>query len=174
MKFKLFQLLLLVATISTLNSCSTNDTPDNTIEDSTADYLSKETTDYTYSSYELETLNSINDYRTSIGLTPLKKENLLSWESEEHGEYMITNNIVSNVGFETRSDVIMKFLGAIKVGENIAYSNKNTAIKTILDAWLASPTHKKNIEGDYTHFGISIKEDPTTGKRYYTNIFAKI
>lgn len=174
MKFKLFQVLLLVATISTLNSCSTDDTPDNTIETSTIDYSSKEKTDYTYSSYELETLNSINNYRISIGLTPLEKENLLSWESEEHGEYMITNNSVSHMGFETRSDIIMKFLGAIKVGENIAYSNKNTSIKTILDAWLASPTHKKNIEGDYTHFGISIKEDPTTGKKYYTNIFAKI
>lgn len=87
---------------------------------------------------------------------------------------MITNNVVSHVGFETRSETIMKTLGAIKVGENIALSNKTAAIKAIINAWLESPEHKKNIEGDFTHFGIAIKEDPTTGKNYYTNIFAKI
>lgn len=134
----------------------------------------KKTTNYIYTSYELETLNSINDYRISIGLKPLEKANLLSWESEAHDEYMITNNVVSHVGFETRSETIMKTLGAIKVGENIALSNKTAAIKAIINAWLESPEHKKNIEGDFTHFGIAIKEDPTTGKNYYTNIFAKI
>ena len=31
----------------------------------------------------------------------------------------------------------------------------------------------ENIEGDFTHFGISVKTNPTTGKKYYTNIFMK-
>jgi uncharacterized protein YkwD len=41
-------------------------------------------------------------------------------------------------------------------------------------AWLNSPSHKENIVGKYTHFGIAIRENPTTGNKYYTNIFAKI
>lgn len=174
MKFKLIQLLLLSTIICTLNSCSPDDTPNETIENSTTDYTSKKTTNYIYTAYELETLNSINDYRISIGLKPLEKANLLSWESEKHDEYMITNNVVSHLGFETRFETIMKGLGAIKVGENIALSNKTATSKAILNAWLASPEHKKNIEGDYTHFGIAIKENPITGQKYYTNIFAKI
>lgn len=174
MKTKLFQILLLATTIYTLNSCSTDDTPNEIIENSTTEYSSKKTTNYIYTSYELETLNSINDYRISIGLKPLEKANLLSWESEDHNKYMITNNVVSHAGFETRFETITKTLGAIKVGENIALANKSATVQAIVNAWLASPEHKKNIEGDYTHFGIAIKEDPTTGKNYYTNIFAKI
>lgn len=170
MKFRLFFTLLLVTIISTLNSC----TPDNTVEDSTANYSTQNAVDYTYTSFELETLNAINDYRVSIGLNPLKKANLLSWQSEGHDEYMITNKVVSHEGFDTRCKTIIKSLGAIKVGENIAYANNYSTIKAILDAWLASPEHKKNIEGDYNYFGISIKEDQVTGQKYYTNIFAKI
>jgi uncharacterized protein YkwD len=40
------------------------------------------------------------------------------------------------------------------VSENIAY-NYNT--QAVLNAWLASPSHKANIEGDHTHFGIALK-----------------
>jgi uncharacterized protein YkwD len=174
MKFKLFQILLLATFICTLNSCTPDDTANGNVENTTTNYSSKKTTNYTYTSYELETLNSINDYRISVGLKPLEKANLLSVESQEHDEYMITNNLVSHEGFATRSETIMKALGAIKVGENIALSNKSATCKAILNAWLASPDHKKNIEGDFTHFGIAIKEDPTTGKNYYTNMFAKI
>jgi uncharacterized protein YkwD len=36
-----------------------------------------------------------------------------------------------------------------------------------------SPTHKANIEGDFTHIGISVTADPVTGRKYYTNMFMK-
>jgi uncharacterized protein YkwD len=39
---------------------------------------------------------------------------------------------------------------------------------------LNSASHKENIEGNFTHFGIAIRENATTGKKYYTNIFVKI
>jgi uncharacterized protein YkwD len=65
----------------------------------------------------------------------------------------------------------MKVLGAKNVGENIAY-NYNTP-EAAVTAWLNSPSHKQNIEGDYTNFGISIRVSPE-GKSYYTNIFVKI
>ena len=71
-----------------------------------------------------------------------------------------------------RSENIIKTLGAKTVSENIAY-NYNTP-EAVLSAWLASPSHKANIEGDHTHFGIAIKENPANGRKYYTNIFAKI
>lgn len=170
MKFKSVLVLFLFTIISTLNSC----TPDDTVENPTTNYSSKNEIDYTYTLIELETLDSINNYRVSIGLAPLKKANLLSWESEEHDEFMIANKVVSHDGFDTRCQTIINSLGAIKVGENIAYSNSAVTIKGIVNAWLDSPLHKKNIEGDYTHFGISIQEDQVTGKKYYTNIFAKI
>ncbi|WP_340696432.1 CAP domain-containing protein [Flavobacterium nitratireducens] len=71
-----------------------------------------------------------------------------------------------------RANNIKKVLGAKSVGENIAYNYKSAL--AAVTAWLNSPTHKENIEGDFTHFGIAIREDATTGKKYYTNIFVKI
>lgn len=126
--------------------------------------------DYTYSSFELEALASINLYRVSIGLNKLEQNNYISYKSEEHNNYMIKNNSVNHNGFVARSENIMKVLGAKSVAENIAYNYKT--IQGVLDAWIKSPRHKKNLEGDFTHFGISIREN-AEGKKYYTNIFVK-
>lgn len=170
MKNILFRVLLIVTIIFSLNSCSSDS--DSASENTTADYTSQKTVNYTYTTFELETLKLINDYRVSVGLNPLEKVNFMSVKSEEHDNYMISTNTVNHDGAVDRSQEIMKVLGAKTVGENVAF-NYNTP-KAVLDAWLASPGHKENIVGNYTHFGISVRENPTTGKKYYTNIFARI
>ncbi|MEY2869012.1 MAG: hypothetical protein RIR01_1492 [Bacteroidota bacterium] len=167
MKVNLLKLMLLMTVIFTMNSCSSDAT------EATADSTSAVIVEnYTYSDIELETMKLINDYRVSVGLKPLEKINHISYKSEEHDFYMIDNKVVSHDGFTDRANNIMKVLGAKNVGENIAY-NYNSP-KAAVAAWLNSPAHKENIVGNYTHFGISIREDATTGKKYYTNIFAKI
>lgn len=153
--------------VSILNSCSSDST-----ELPTSNASSLKVNEYNYSVTELQTMDLINTYRVSIGLNALEKINHISSKSEEHDYYMITNNVVNHNDFVARSENIMKVLGAKSVSENIAY-NFNTP-QSVLDAWLASPAHKVNIEGNFTHFGISIRENPITGKKYYTNIFAKI
>jgi uncharacterized protein YkwD len=127
---------------------------------------------FTYSLSELETLKLINDHRVSIGLNPLEKTSHISFISEEHNEYMITNNVFNHNDFNARCENIILALGAKNVGENLAFNFKTP--QDVLSGWLNSPGHKANIEGDFTHFGISIKTDPATGSKYYTNIFAKI
>jgi uncharacterized protein YkwD len=127
---------------------------------------------YTYNALELETMEKINAYRASIGLNRLEKINYISFKSEEHNDYMITNNVVNHNDFIARSENIMNIVGAKTVSENIAY-NFNTS-QAVLTAWLASSSHKSNIEGNFTHFGLAIKESPVNGRKYFTNIFAKI
>ena len=56
------------------------------------------------------------------------------------------------------------------VSENLAYNY--TMPESVVNAWLNSPAYKVNIEGDFTHFGISIRTS-SDGKKYYTNIFVK-
>ncbi|WP_035672735.1 CAP domain-containing protein [Flavobacterium sp. 83] len=168
MKLKVLRALLLVTVICTMNSCS-SDTSATPVTDSTS---VQKVVNYTYNSSEIETMDLINAYRVSVGLNPLEKINHISYKSEEHDNYMITNNVVNHDDFVARSENIIKVLGAKNVSENIAY-NYNTP-QAALNAWLASPGHKENIEGDFTHFGISIRENPITGRKYYTNIFAKI
>lgn len=167
MNVYLLKLMLLITVIFTMNSCS-SDSSEVTADSTTAVIVEN----YTYSDIELETMKLINDYRVSVGLKPLEKINHISYKSEEHDYYMIDKKAASHDGFVSRSENIMKVLGAKTVGENIAY-NYNSP-QAAVTAWLNSAGHKANIEGDFTHFGIAIKQDSTTGKKYYTNIFAKI
>ncbi|WP_367770082.1 CAP domain-containing protein [Flavobacterium sp. WC2421] len=167
MKRNLLSLLLLLAVIFTMNSCSSNASEATPVE-----AKSEVVVNYTYTASEIEAMDLINEYRVSVGLNPLEKINHISYKSEEHDKYMITNNVVNHDDFVARSENIIKVLGAKTVGENIAY-NYNSP-QAAVTAWLNSPSHKENIEGNFTHFGISIRENPTTGKKYYTNIFAKI
>lgn len=167
MKLNLLYVLLLGAVMCSSISCSSDDS-----ETQSADASVEKVINYSYNSFELETMNLINDHRASLGLKRLERINHMSYKSEEHDNYMITNNVVNHNDFVARSENIMKTLGAKSVGENIAY-NYNTP-KAVLDAWLASPGHRENIEGNFTHFGIAIKENPANGRKYYTNIFAKI
>lgn len=153
-----------------LNSCSSND-DSSAIESTSAAPLQKTIYSYTYSSFEDETLALVNSYRVSIGLNALEKNNYISLKSEEHDNYMIANNVVSHDNFNVRFQSLVETLSAIKVGENIAY-NYNSP-KAVMDAWLKSPSHKECMEGDFTHFGISIRVS-SEGKIYCTNIFAKI
>ena len=153
-----------------MNSCSSDSSETQPLQ--TANTTTEKVVNYNYSSAEVEAMNLINDYRVSVGLNALERIDFISVKSEEHNSYMIENNVVSHDGFVSRSEDIIKALGAKKVGENIAY-NFNTP-QSALAAWIASPGHKENLEGNYTHFGIAIKEDPETGKKYYTNIFARI
>ena len=167
MKTTLLRVVLLLTAICTMNSCSSDES-----EDIVADASSQKVVSYTYNTLELSTMDLINKHRISVGLKPLEKINHMSFKSEEHDNYMIANNVVNHNDFVARSENIIKTLGAKTVSENIAY-NYNTP-ESVLKAWLASPSHKANIEGDHTHFGIAIKENPANGRKYYTNIFAKI
>ena len=166
MKRNLLRTLLIVSIVCTLNSCSSDNAS------SATDVSSLKVAEYTYNETELQTMELINAYRVSVGLNPLEKINHMSYKSEEHDNYMIANNVVNHNDFVARSENIIKVLGAKTVSENIAY-NYSTP-KAALNAWLASPGHKENIEGNFTHFGISIRENPANGRKYYTNIFAKI
>jgi uncharacterized protein YkwD len=67
---------------------------------------------------------------------------------------MIENNVVNHDFFQQRVNNLQNTLGAVRVGENIAYNYQNPS--STLNAWLNSPGHKRNIEGDYTDFGLSI------------------
>ncbi|MRX40447.1 CAP domain-containing protein [Flavobacterium sp. LC2016-23] len=166
---KIMRTMMFVVMIITMNSCSA-DTAEGT--DTNSVILETLNVTYTYNDSELELMQLINNYRTSIGLNALEKVNHISNKCEEHNKYMIANNVVDHSDFVSRSENIMKVLAAKNVGENVAYNYKTS--EAVLKAWLESPGHKKNIEGNYTHFGISVTTDPATGKKYYTNIFARI
>ncbi|SHJ15083.1 CAP domain-containing protein [Flavobacterium terrae] len=125
---------------------------------------------YSYRTDEDEVLNLINNYREGKGLVKLQKIDYVSVKSEEHTNYMISTNSVNHNNFAERYSSIMSALSAKNVSENIAY--KYSTSQSVVNAWLNSEGHRANIEGDFTHFGISIRTN-SAGEKYYTNIFVK-
>ena len=164
MKAKMFRALLPLAIVFTMVSCSSDKSEDN----STAKEV---VTTYNYNDTELKIVTLINNHRASLGLNTLEVINHISYKSEEHNIYMIDNKVCNHDYFQERSNNLVQVLDAEKVGENVAY-NYQTA-ESVMAAWLNSPGHKANIEGDYTHLGVSVSVDPDTGKKYYTNMFMK-
>ncbi|NRS90588.1 uncharacterized protein YkwD [Flavobacterium sp. 7E] len=172
MKKKILSIVVLSLTLFVFNSCTSDNTLNNEVPIATISVSAQKVESEIYNSDELEVMNLINVYRISIDLKPLEKSNFISFKSAEHNKYMIANNVVNHAGFEARSESIINTLSATATGENIAYNYNNA--QSVLDAWLKSSFHKENIEGNFTHFGISIQIDSKTGRKYYTNIFAKI
>ncbi len=165
MKTNVLRAIVPMAFLFTLISCSSNET-----EETTA-VRPELIQNYEYNSSELELADLINEHRVSLGLNPLQLINHVSYKSEEHNAYMIAKKVVNHDLFPERSENIIEVLGAVKVNENVAYNFLSSS--SALNAWLNSPGHRENIEGNFTHFGISIRVDAETGKKYYTNIFVK-
>ncbi len=164
MKTKLLSLILPIVLVLSMSSCSNDSSADVAIDATLV-------TNYDSTSEEIQLAQLINEYRVSQGKNALEVVNHISFKSQEHNFYMIEKNVVNHDYFDQRSSNIIAVLGAVKVGENIAYNFSTPT--SALHAWKNSPGHKINLDGDYTHFGISITVNPTNGKKYYTNIFMK-
>lgn len=156
----LFALLL---PILVLTSCSS----DAESVESTAVETAKT---YTHNTTELELLDLVNAYRVENGLNALQIIQHISYKSEEHNNYMIVTNTVSHDNFSSRKANLEQVVGAVRVGENVAYGFSTP--QATLNAWIASEGHRVNLLGNYTHFGLSIREN-ADGRKYYTNIFVK-
>ncbi len=162
MKKEIPQIIVFVSLFVTIISCapSTYD-----------DFAKKETQvmDYQYNSNEIALIRLINQYRNSVNLNSLTIINHISFKSQEHNNYMIQNQLVNHDYFQERSENIIHVLGAVKVNENVAYNFISPS--GALHAWLNSPRHRANIEGDFSNFGISVSTSLESGKKYYTVIF---
>jgi uncharacterized protein YkwD len=123
-----------------------------------------------YSSIELDVLELVNAYRSQQGLPELLYLDESSVEAAGHNDHMIENNEVCHDFFGSRYEALVKSVSAKSVSENVA-SGFRTA-EAVVNAWIKSDGHRKNMEGEHTHFGISVKEGKD-GELYYTNIFVK-
>lgn len=112
----------------------------------------------------------INQYRTSIGKPTLQMINAASEAATVHSLDMAKGIVpFGHEGFKTRIANIQTSFGSVHAAaENVAYGMLTA--KSVVNGWLNSPPHKKNIEGDYTLTGIGIAKDKE-GSIYFTQIF---
>ena len=121
---------------------------------------------------EKDILYYINQYRNSIGLSSLQILNAATEQATEHSMDMANRTTpFGHEGFDDRIDHIVKKIGFVHASaENVAYG-KLTA-KEVVDLWLHSPGHKKNIEGNYALTGIGLATG-ADGIVFYTQIFLR-
>jgi len=123
-------------------------------------------------SFEKDILNYINEYRVSKGLSALVMNDVISAEAEKHSMNMAENKVAfSHDGFEDRVKRIVEKSGFVHASaENVAYGKLSP--KEVVNVWLKSPGHKKNIEGNYTYTGIGVAKN-ADGIIYFTQIFTR-
>lgn len=147
MKFRIFYLLFIVLLL--IISCEKEETSG-------------------YSAIEVEILNLVNSHRTSIGKEELIMNQYLFQEALQHTLYMISINDINHDNFSERVDNIHENVGSGATAENVAYGyNSATAV---VEGWLNSDGHKRNIEGNYNLIGIAARKDDK-GRYFYTQIF---
>ncbi len=117
---------------------------------------------------EQELLNVVNEHRVSLGYNALEHSSIAQKYANEHTDYMISKGSLSHDNFSSRASNISTEVNAEYVGENVA-KDYNTAFEAF-EGWLRSSSHKKTMEGEFTHTAISVKKD-ASGNLYFTQLF---
>ncbi len=114
----------------------------------------------------------VNAYRAKHHLSALSLNEAASQEAAQHSRAMAAKSIpFGHAHFNDRIQRVYKQVKNCNGGaENVAYYKLNA--KRLVDAWVASPGHRRNIEGRYNVTGIGIAHGKS-GWAYYTQIFVK-
>ncbi len=121
-------------------------------------------------SMNLEILMLVNQYRAQHGLANLQLNTVLSTLAEKHSIDMAQKILpVGHTGFDRRMQHVHARLPDTTAGaENVAY--RYNSAKIVVDGWIHSPGHRRNILGNYTLTGIGIARN-SAGDYYHTQLF---
>jgi uncharacterized protein YkwD len=138
----------------------------------TIPYHFNEPTEISIVNMENDILNYVNLHRKSLQLKPLQLNAIESTVAGTHSSNMASGKTpFGHAGMQKRINIISRQLGFISSsGENVAFGQMNA--KEVVNTWLASPGHRRNIEGDYILTGIGVAKDKK-GNVYYTEIFTR-
>ncbi|NRD22530.1 CAP domain-containing protein [Winogradskyella litoriviva] len=119
---------------------------------------------------EIEIMELINEHRINLGLNALQNHDTVKAVALTHTNYMIEEAHVSHDYFFLRKETLQANASANVVTENVGYGFSSA--DGVVNAWLNSPSHRANIEGDHTDFDVSAEQNEE-GKWYFTNMFIK-
>jgi uncharacterized protein YkwD len=119
-----------------------------------------------------EILFFVNEFRRSKGLPALQANSYISSVALGHSKDMLTGKSpFGHDGFRQRIDRISSRLGKLHVAaENVASGPMDA--REVVDGWLHSPGHRRNIMGDFQLTGIGVAE-AANGMIYFTQIFVQ-
>tara|TARA_R110000764_G_scaffold1370_1_gene5388 strand:- start:276 stop:749 length:474 start_codon:yes stop_codon:yes gene_type:complete len=119
---------------------------------------------------EQDLLEIVNEHRLSLNTNTLEFSDVAYKYANLHTDYMISKGSISHDNFSSRASNINTEIAVEMVAENVA-KDYQTAIEAF-EGWYTSSSHKKTMEGDFTHTGISVKKDDL-GNYYFTQLFYK-
>ncbi|MGE5606897.1 MAG: CAP domain-containing protein [Bacteroidota bacterium] len=121
---------------------------------------------------ELSVFEQINQYRAKQGLTPLVIDIQIVTQARNHSQNMAEGTVpFSHEGLEERAAATG--IKIESVSENVAYYQEVPDVATrVVNGWLQSEAHHKNIVGDFNLTGIGIIQN-TSGRYYFTQIFIR-
>ncbi|NAS31043.1 CAP domain-containing protein [Flavobacteriaceae bacterium R38] len=118
--------------------------------------------------FEVQILQLINNHRNSQDLTTLTHNDDAYSIALEHTNYMIGQGQISHDNFSARAENLTQRVSAQRVGENVAF--RYPTAESVVQAWLDSSGHRRNIEGDFTHTAIVARKN-SDGDYYFTQLF---
>jgi len=123
---------------------------------------------------EVEVLRLTNAYRRSRSLPALREAPSLALLARGHSSDLARRRPthVDHEGFRNRFERASESIGLISFSENVARMGRKRPrpASWVVESWVASSIHRKNLEGDYDVVGIGIfrRED---GYYFFTQIF---
>jgi uncharacterized protein YkwD len=120
---------------------------------------------------EQELLGLVNAHRTSLGYDALQYSEIAYEYANKHTDYMISKGGLNHDNFSARASSISLEVDAELVAENLAKDYPNAA--EAMQGWLGSSSHKKTMEGEFSHTAVSVKKD-AKGNLYYTQLFFRL
>ncbi|RAJ06893.1 Cysteine-rich secretory protein family protein [Chitinophaga skermanii] len=162
-------LLVSAAVVTEASACSSSKPVAKTSKSTTTSAPKKK---ISRGEFEEEILAYTNKFRQSKGKPPLKLVDVISDEARDHSKDMANGRTgFGHEGFESRIDHVTKKMGRVAgAAENVAYGNLDA--QGVVNGWINSPGHRKNMLGDYTMIGIGVAE----GKNnitFFTQVFIK-
>ena len=124
---------------------------------------------------EVEVVRLTNAYRRSRLLPPLREAPSLAVLARGHSDDLARRRPthVDHLGLRDRFERASESIELISFSENVARMGRKRPRPAtwVVDSWVASAPHRKNIEGDYDLVGVGVfrRED---GYYFFTQILA--
>jgi uncharacterized protein YkwD len=122
---------------------------------------------------ENNVLDYVNDYRNSKNLNSLVSAEPLAKIAREQSIEMQGKNKIDHDGFSRRVSEVRNYYPQPAVAENVGFNyGSPEPERSMVESWINSQGHRKNILGNYRYTGIGISKS-TDGKIYFTQVFVK-
>jgi uncharacterized protein YkwD len=135
-------------------------------------------TDPALASLEALLFDSINRVREQEGLVPLRRDPRIDAVARAHSQDMAERGYFSHDTPEGLNPVDRLQRAGVTAmtlaGENVGLTSRNDPNREIVDGWLASPVHRRNLlMPAFNTTGVGIARAPD-GTLYYTQLYVTV